>query len=335
MGALTAVVLGALGIYVLAMISGHLPTDFALFLFLCTLVSGLYFAADAFVFQPRRRARAQQELEEFDRRNGTAGAGGAAGAADAVGLEQQQQPAAREREALLERAGARPWWLEYTAGFFPVILLVFLLRSFLFEPFRIPSGSMIPTLEVGDLILVNKYEYGIRLPILNRTVVEIGHPKRGDVIVFRYPHDPSQDYIKRVVGLAGDHIEYRNHALKINGTPVALTPQERYYEPGKALTYQQYLEKLGDVQHRIIWVDGDGATAFAAVPQTNPGACVYSVDGGVECTVPAGSFFVMGDNRDNSEDSRFWGFVPDRNIVGHAFFIWMNFGNVRRIGSFQ
>jgi signal peptidase I len=216
-----------------------------------------------------------------------------------------------------------------------VILLVFLLRSFLFEPFRIPSGSMIPTLEVGDLILVNKYEYGIRLPILNRTVVEIGHPKRGDVIVFRYPHDTTQDYIKRIVGLPGDRIEYRNHALKINGTPVALTPQERYYEPGKAMTYQQYLEKLGDVQHRLIWLDGDGAQAYAATPQTNPGACVYSVDGGVDCTVPAGSFFVMGDNRDNSEDSRFWGFVPDRNIVGHAFFIWMNFGNVRRIGSFQ
>jgi signal peptidase I len=109
---------------------------------------------------------------------------------------------------------------------------------------------------------------------------------------------------------------------------------DRYYEPGRAQTYQQYGEKLGEIQHRVIWADGDGAQAYAAVPQTNPSACVYS-DGGVACTVPDGSFFVMGDNRDNSEDSRFWGFVPDRNIVGHAFFIWMNFGNVRRIGSFH
>jgi signal peptidase I len=321
MSAMTAVVLGALGLYVLAMISGHLPTDFSLFLFLCTLVSGLYFAADALFFAPQRRVAAQRTAAEFDQRNGLGAAGGT-------------EPAAQERAALVERMKARPWWLEYTAGFFPVILLVFLLRSFLFEPFRIPSGSMIPTLEVGDLILVNKYEYGIRLPIVNRTVVQIGQPKRGDVIVFRYPHDTTQDYIKRIVGLPGDRVEYRNHALKINGVPVVLGPMDRYYDPTKAQTYQQYREKLGDVEHRIIWAEGDGTQAFAAVPQTNPGACVYS-DGGVECTVPAGSFFVMGDNRDNSEDSRFWGFVPDRNIVGHAFFIWMNFGNVRRIGSFH
>jgi signal peptidase I len=321
MNALTAVVLAALGAYVLAMISGHLPTDFSLFLFLCALISGLYFAADLLIFVPRRRQDAQRELLDFDQRNSSAQAG-------------DPQAVSAERQALLDRLSTRPWWVEYTAGFFPVILLVFLLRSFLFEPFRIPSGSMIPTLEIGDLILVNKYEYGIRLPILNQTVVPIGQPKRGDVIVFRYPHDTTQDYIKRVVGLPGDHVEYRNHALKINGAPVALAPMDRYYEPGRAQTYQQYTETLGQTQHRVIWADGDGAQAFAAVPQTNPSACVYS-DGGVDCTVPEGSFFVMGDNRDNSEDSRFWGFVPDRNIVGHAFFIWMNFGNVRRIGSFH
>jgi signal peptidase I len=321
MSAMTAVILGALGAYVLAMISGHLPTDFSLFLFLCTLVSGLYFAADMFILLPRRRESAARELLEFDRHNAAPGGRG-------------PEAIATERHAMEERLSARPWWVEYTAGFFPVILLVFLLRSFLFEPFRIPSGSMIPTLEIGDLILVNKFEYGIRLPIVNRTVVQIGQPKRGDVIVFRYPYDTTQDYIKRVVGLPGDRIEYHNHALKINGTPVALSAMDRYYEPGRAQTYQQYGEKLGEIQHRVIWADGDGAQAYAAVPQTNPSACVYS-DGGVACTVPDGSFFVMGDNRDNSEDSRFWGFVPDRNIVGHAFFIWMNFGNVRRIGSFH
>lgn len=321
MNVLTAVVLGALGAYVLAMVTGHLPTDFSLFLFLCTVVSGLYFAAEAFLFVPRRRAAAQGELLEFDRRNGDA-------------AQARSEALAVERRTLEERLLVRPWWVEYTAGFFPVILLVFLLRSFLFEPFRIPSGSMIPTLEVGDLILVNKYEYGIRLPIINRTVVDIGKPKRGDVIVFRYPHNPNEDYIKRIVGLPGDRVEYRNHSLKINGLAVPVEVQNRYYEPSKAQTFQEYVEKLGDTSHRIIWTDGEGAQAFAAVPQTNRDACVYS-DGGVDCTVPEGSYFVMGDNRDNSEDSRFWGFVPDRNIVGHAFFIWMNFGNVRRIGSFH
>ena len=322
MNALTAVVLAALGAYVMAMIGGWLPTDFSLFLFLCTVISGLYFAAEFFVFAPQRRKAAAQALADFDARNPNASAGGAAAAL------------AGERQSLAERVSARPWWVEYTAGFFPVILLVFLLRSFLFEPFRIPSGSMIPTLEVGDLILVNKYEYGIRLPIVNKTIVPIGKPKRGDVIVFRYPHDTTQDYIKRIVGLPGDRIEYRNHVLKINGIQVSLFSMDRYYEANRAQTFQQLTEQLGEVQHRVIWADGDGAQAYAAMPQKNPGACVYS-DGGVSCTVPEGNYFVMGDNRDNSEDSRFWGFVPDRNIVGHAFFIWMNFGNVRRIGNFH
>ncbi|SPE29948.1 leader peptidase (signal peptidase I) (fragment) [Burkholderiales bacterium] len=193
---------------------------------------------------------------------------------------------------------------------------------------------MIPTLQIGDLILVNKYEYGIRVPVLNRTLIELGHPKRGDVIVFRYPHDPSQDYIKRVVGLPGDRVEYRNHQLKINGSVVPLMPLDRYYDPQKLQTYQQFIEKIDSMEHRVIFVDGDGVQAHVAMQHTNPNACVYS-DGGVACKVPAGSYFVMGDNRDNSEDSRFWGFVPDRNIVGHAFFIWMNFGNVGRIGSFK
>jgi signal peptidase I len=321
MNALTAVVLGALGAYVLAMVLGYVPTDFSLFLLLCTLVSGAYFAAERFVFVPRRRAGVVRELLEFDRRNR------AAAEADAAAV-------AKERMALEERLSVRPWWVEYTAGFFPVIALVFLLRSFLWEPFRIPSGSMIPTLQIGDLILVNKYQYGIRLPVANRTIVEIGHPKRGDVIVFRYPHDTTQDYIKRVVGLPGDRIEYRNHSLKINGIEVPLRPMDRYYDPSRLQTYQQYTEKLDTTEHRVIFVDGDGAQAYAAVQHTNPDACVYS-DGAVACQVPQGSYFVMGDNRDNSQDSRFWGFVPDRNIVGHAFFIWMNFGNVGRIGSFK
>jgi signal peptidase I len=321
MSAMTAVVLGALGVYVLAMIGGQVPTDFALFLFVCTAVSGLYFAAEAWLFAPRRREQTVRALLEFDRRNRPS---------------QSTRPdvLAKERAALQEELSHRPWWVEYTAGFFPVIALVFVLRSFLFEPFRIPSGSMIPTLQVGDLILVNKYQYGIRLPILNRTVLELGHPRRGDVIVFRYPHQPSQDYIKRVVGLPGDRVDYHDRRLTINGVAVPMREIEPYFDPGRVQTYRQFVETLGNVDHRAIFSEGQGTDAHPAVQHTNRDACVYSA-GGVACTVPPESYFVMGDNRDNSEDSRFWGFVPDRNVVGRAFFIWMNFGNVGRIGGFH
>jgi signal peptidase I len=321
MSALTAVVLGALGLYVLAMIGGQAATDFALFLFICTAVSGLYFAAELWWFAPRRRERTVRALLEFDRSNRQAAAS-------------RPEALAKERAALQEQMSRRPWWVEYTAGFFPVIALVFVLRSFLFEPFRIPSGSMIPTLQIGDLILVNKYEYGIRLPVLNRTVLDLGHPRRGDVIVFRYPHQPTQDYIKRVVGLPGDRVDYHDRRLTINGSLVQMREISPYFDPGRVQSYLQFNEMLGDVEHRAIFNEGDGTPIHPALQHTNREACVYSA-GGVTCTVPPESYFVMGDNRDNSEDSRFWGFVPDRNIVGRAFFIWMNFGNVGRIGRFH
>jgi len=321
MSALTAVVLAALGVYVLAMIGGQAPTDFALFLFVCTAVSGVYFAADLWLFAPRRREQAVRALLEFDRRNRPA----AGSAPEAL---------AKERAALQEEMSRRPWWVEYTAGFFPVIALVFVLRSFLFEPFRIPSGSMIPTLQVGDLILVNKYQYGIRLPVLNRTVLELGHPQRGDVMVFRYPHQPTQDYIKRVVGLPGDRVDYHDRRLTVNGVLVPMRETGPYFDPGRVQNYLQFNETLGSVEHRAIFSEGEGARIAPAAQHTNRDACVYS-GGGVACTVPPESYFVMGDNRDNSEDSRYWGFVPDRNVVGRAFFIWMNFGNVGRIGRFH
>jgi signal peptidase I len=272
-------------------------------------------------FAPRRREETVRTLLEFDRRNRPA-------------LGSRPEVLAKERAALQEELSHRPWWVEYTAGFFPVIAMVFFLRSFLFEPFRIPSGSMIPTLQIGDLILVNKYQYGIRLPVWNRTLIELGHPRRGDVIVFRYPHQPSQDYIKRVVGLPGDVVDVHDRRLTVNGVAVAMRPVESYFDPGRVQTYKQYVETLGTVEHRAIFNEGEGTDAHPALQHTNRDACVYSA-GGVTCTVPPESFFVMGDNRDNSEDSRFWGFVPDRNVVGRAFFIWMNFGNVRRIGSFH
>jgi signal peptidase I len=229
---------------------------------------------------------------------------------------------------------AQPWWVEYSISFFPVILIVFLLRSFVVEPFKIPSGSMIPTLLVGDYILVNKFDYGIRLPVLHTEVIHIGEPKRGDVIVFRYPDDPSLDYIKRVIGLPGDRVEYRDKRLIINGH---LVPEHRiadYLSKSTMQYYRRYVEDLGDVKHEIL-IDKD-APAYVPQPRAFPFEkdCHYNTQG-VTCTVPPGHYFVMGDNRDNSSDSRFWGFVPEANIVGKAFFIWLNLNDLGRFGSFH
>lgn len=227
-----------------------------------------------------------------------------------------------------------PWWVEYGGSFFPVILAVFLLRSFLVEPFKIPSGSMIPTLMVGDFILVNKFTYGIRLPVINKKIVELNTPKRGDVVVFRYPPDPSLDYIKRVVGLPGDHVEYRNKKLVINGQEVKHESAGDYLDPARLYYTPRFKEALGDVQHSVL-IDPD-ASGFVRpiVSFPNSDQCHYNNDG-ISCQVPIGHYFVMGDNRDNSQDSRFWGFVPDQNLVGKAFFIWFNFGDLQRIGRFH
>ena len=294
--------------------------NFALILFVLLVFSFAMWLIDVLWLKKRRERAAEIALTAFDAHAGSRGG--------------DERALAAERVLLVERLTRRPWYMEYTASFFPVILLVFVLRSFLFEPFRIPSGSMIPTLQIGDLILVNKYQYGIRLPIVNKKIVPIGEPQRGDVIVFRFPHNPAQDYIKRVVGLPGDRVDYRGKQLFINGAPVPTTPLGRYFEEGRVQYYAQYVEKLGTVEHRIIVNEGPSVPPMRGFQHTHPNACDYTADG-VSCKVPAGHYFVMGDNRDNSEDSRYWGFVPDENIVGRAFFIWMNFGNMGRIGGFH
>ena len=227
-----------------------------------------------------------------------------------------------------------PWWVEYGASFFPVILVVFGLRSFVVEPFKIPSGSMIPTLLVGDFILVKKWSYGIRLPVINKKIIDVGLPQRGDVMVFRYPADPSLDYIKRVVGLPGDRVEYLDKRLTINGEAVPLAEVGSYLHPDRLYYSPQFTEKLGAVEHSLL-IEREAPAFIPQVmnfPQRE--SCTYT-NRGVACTVPPGHYFVLGDNRDASADSRVWGFVPEENIVGKAFFIWFNFNDMKRIGGFH
>ena len=227
-----------------------------------------------------------------------------------------------------------PWWVEYGASFFPVILVVFVLRSFVVEPFKIPSGSMIPTLQIGDFILVNKFTYGIRLPVINKKIIDINQPQRGDVMVFRYPEDPSLDYIKRIVGIPGDKVEYQNKRLTINGKPVEQVKVDDYLHPERLYYSQQYVERVNGFDYRIL-TDKDAPAFIMDVARfAHRENCLYN-NAGVICTVPKGHYFVLGDNRDNSRDGRYWGFVPDENIVGKAFFIWLNFSDLKRIGAFK
>jgi len=268
--------------------------DFALLLVVLTAAAGVVWLLDRFVLSAVRRRRAQS-IE----------------AMTALSVEER---AARARHALQE-----PVAVEYARSFFPVLLVILLFRSFVAEPFKIPSGSMMPTLLVGDFILVNKFAYGLRLPVLNTRILAMGEPRRGDVFVFRYPENPREDYIKRVIGLPGDEISYRNKTLYVNGQQIAETGIGAYTgpsEPGRRMDDAQVkIENLLGVEHRImeqpqVWVGHEGTWK-----------------------VPEGQYFAMGDNRDNSADSRFWGFVPEANLVGRAFVIWMNFGDLSRIGT--
>ena len=231
---------------------------------------------------------------------------------------------------------AEPVVVEMARSFFPVILIVFVLRSFLYEPFKIPSESMVPTLVVGDFILVNKFTYGVRLPVVNKKVFDVGLPRRGDVMVFRYPVDPTKDFIKRVVGVPGDKITYRSKRLTINDVPVPTEQLESQTRVDDRLAFQSYdviREKLSEKAHISHLDPGARGIALDRIRQfPNRANCAYN-DDQMTCTVPAGHYFMMGDNRDNSEDSRYWGFVPEENIVGKAVAIWMNFGATKRIAT--
>jgi signal peptidase I len=297
--------------------------NFALILFVLLVLTGIAWAIDRWVLQPKRMARAVAAGERFD-----------AVSAPSIRQSSGDAEAARQRQDAVSQAARAPWWVEYSASFFPVILFVFVLRSFIVEPFRIPSGSMIPTLQVGDLILVNKFTYGIRLPIVNNKVVPINDPQRGDVVVFRYPVDPQVDYIKRVVGVPGDEVAYLNKRLTVNGKPVPIEPAGDYFDPDRVTYTQRFVETFDGAKHEILNDPGRSGEIGMVSAFPNMNACTYSREG-VRCTVPAGNYFMMGDNRDNSLDSRYWGFVPEANIVGKAFFVWMNFSDLKRIGRFH
>ena len=322
MSTLTAALYAVLLVYLGGWFLGFWTGNFALLLFMLTVVTFLYWLAERFHFKPAREAAAANlASQDAARRAGLA----------KMGIDKVDGDVEQAQRKLL----AQPWWLDWTAGLFPVILIVFLLRSFLFEPFKIPSGSMVPTLLVGDLILVNKFHYGIRLPVLNTKIIANKDPQRGDVMVFRYPVDPRVDYIKRVVGIPGDEVAYLNQKLFINGQPVPTKALGEFYDEDSLRYVPMFSELLGSVEHRIL-VDPKRPAFFGGDQKSFPfhENCRYQPDG-VVCKVPPGHYFMMGDNRDNSQDSRFWGFVPDENIVGRAFFVWMNFGNLGRIGAFN
>ena len=318
---ITSLVLAAFVAYAGAWFMGAVEGNFAFLLFMASAVTGVYWLAERFYFLPARQA-AVRRLQDADeqRRAGL----------EKQGISRVDGDVAQAAEDIL----AQPWWLDWTAGLFPVIISVFFLRSFIVEPFKIPSGSMIPTLLVGDLILVNKFHYGLRLPVLNAKITEGEKPQRGDVMVFRYPPRPSLDYIKRVVGVPGDTVAYLNKRLTVNGQAVPTESVPEFFDEDAMRYFKQYEEKFGTQSHRVL--NDEQRPAFVPGADKFPGSegCNYTIEG-VTCKVPEGHFFMMGDNRDNSMDSRYWGFVPEKNIVGKAFFVWMNFGNLKRVGPFH
>jgi signal peptidase I len=321
MSSITAVVLAAFVGYGAAWYFGAVEGNFSLLLFLATVVTGIYWLAERFYFLPQRRqAVAALEASALKRKAELA----------KMGINQVDDNTREAKTRLI----MQPWWLDWTAGLFPVIVVVFLLRSFLFEPFKIPSGSMIPTLRINDLILVNKFHYGVRLPVINTKVLDNHSPERGDVMVFRYPPKPSLDYIKRVVGVPGDEVAYLNKKLTINGKPLPKAPLADFFDDETLRYAKQFEEVIGGKKHRLLNDDERPAFIAGADDFQFKQNCRYSSEG-VVCKVPEGHYFMMGDNRDNSLDSRYWGFVPEKNIVGKAFFVWMNFGNLKRIGSFD
>lgn len=279
-----------------------MANTFSLILVIVTLITGIVWVLEKLVFAKKR----QQKVAEVEEQTN--------------GLD----------ATTLEKVKKQPWWIENSVSIFPVIAAVLVLRSFIYEPFQIPSGSMMPTLLVGDFILVEKYAYGLKDPVWRTQLVETGKPERGDSIVFKYPPQPNIDYIKRVVGLPGDMVRYSNKkdiCIQVQGDsqckPVKLSNVEESQFIQNGIPLIRLDEKLGDVEHQIL-----------VNPLRRDRVEAYQPRSGVnEWVVPEGQYFVMGDNRDNSADSRYWGFVPEANLVGKAVAIWISFEFERDEGS--
>lgn len=321
MPVITAIILATFVGYIGAWYTGVVEGNFALLMFLATFVTGIYWLAERFYFWPQRKKTAERLNTEAVLRRAEL---------ERQGISAHDIHISEGQTRILRQ----PWWLDWTAGLFPVLFVVFVLRSFLFEPFKIPSGSMIPTLLVGDLILVNKFTYGLRLPVINTKITAGNEPQRGDVMVFRYPPQPHLDYIKRVIGVPGDTVAYLNKRLTVNGQAVPTHQIPDFFDADAMRYFHQFEEELGGKTHRLLNTQGTPAFIQSVTEYPHRNNCTYSIEG-ISCKIPNGQYFVMGDNRDNSLDSRYWGFVPEENIVGKAFFVWMNFGNIKRIGSFH
>jgi signal peptidase I len=270
--------------------------DFPLILVILVFGSGLIWLLDALFLAPARRRAIAALRSEYPQ------------------WEEEGSADAARYEARTQEVAAEPTIVEYSRSFFPVLLVVFILRSFLVEPFQIPSSSMVPTLQVGDYILVNKFTYGIRLPVVRTKVISINEPQRGDVMVFFPPHMNDTYFIKRVVGLPGDTITYRDKRLFVNGESV--DRESLGVLPIDNSRFEMGIETLGDRQHLM------------QVDQARPA-------GDFSLVVKAGHYFMMGDNRDNSSDSRIWGQVPEEDIVGKAFAVWMHWDSLFSIPSFS
>jgi signal peptidase I len=264
--------------------------DFALILVLATLVTGLGWLVDKLLFEPARAKKIAT--------------------AEAASQDGSLPDEAKEKCAPL------PWWSDFSRSMFPVLAVVLIVRSFIIEPFQIPSGSMLPTLKIGDFIVVSKFSYGLRLPVLGTKVLPVAEPQRGDVVVFKYPKNPSVNYIKRLVGLPGDVITYKDKTVFVNGEAQAQKLEAKL----PPINVETYLinETLGTVNHEIY---------------TDVRASARSGSG--EWVVPEGHYFMMGDNRDNSNDSRYWGFVPDELLVGKAFAVWMHWPTFFSLPNFS
>lgn len=300
--------------------SGLLDTSFELLLLVSTILCLIGFIAEHVYFRKKRVLKAKEYEEKELKEN------------------ELLKNKGIDRKELIEEEKKNilkvPKFLDWTTDLFPLIFVIFIIRSFFFEPFTIPSGSMMPTLIAGDNIIVNKSEYGFRLPVIGTKLTNGSDVKRGDIIVFHYPLEPKINYIKRAIGLPGDIIEYKEKELFLNGEKINRVTMENYKYPKESILNLQFKENLAGVEHRILIDPNLSGTISKVMSESAAKNCEYGVEY-IKCVVPQGEYFMMGDNRDGSLDSRYWGFVPDKNLVGKAMYIWSNFSDMSRLGSIE